>query len=356
MTCHGLDEQNPYAGPLGYAGVLLFFAISGFLITSRMLDEHELTGTLNLGKFYLRRAFRILPPALFFLLVSTVLGLLGVIPFNILNIAKALFFVRNYTYLDYADHSTWFSAHFWSLSVEEHFYLIWPTVLVLAGMKRARWVAPALATATIVWRGLDEHFEFVARTFHAPYLSDNWGRTDYLADVLLWGCTLAIWLGRRPWKLVLPKGTSTVVCWGLLGFIYVAFFTPYFPHSRNFVNLFMAMLVGCTVTDPGGLLGRILEWSPLRFIGRLSYSLYLWQQLFFHGAQAPRWFQQFPLNLVFIFAAACFSYYLVERPTVRLGHRFARPPKLGHPDDVRSPESGTAEMSVASPVGSEAGV
>ncbi len=340
MVCHGLDQKiYPAAEPLGYAGVLLFFAISGFLITSRMLDEHELTGTVSLGKFYVRRAFRILPPAIFFLLVISVLGVFKVIPFNFFNILKAFLFVRNYTFLNYADQSTWFSAHFWSLSVEEHFYLIWPTILVLAGLKRARWLAPALATATIIWRMLDSKYEFVANAFHANYLTDNWGRTDYLADVLLWGCTLAIWLGRMPWKPRLPRGTTTLMCAGIMALLYLAFFTPHFPHSRNFVNIFMALLVGCTVTDPGSILGRLLEWTPLRFIGRLSYSLYLWQQLFFHVDQEARWFQRFPLSVAFIFAAACFSYYLVERPTVRLGHRFARPPKLGHADDLRNGKS-----------------
>ena len=197
MFCHGLDQRtNPNAVPLGYAGVLLFFAISRFLITSRMLEEHMHAGTVSLRKFYLRRAFRILPPAMFFLAVITVLGLAGILPFSVSSILKALFFVRNYTFLDYSQPATWFSAHFWSLSVEEHFYLIWPTIFVLAGLKRARWVAPGLALITIVWRMLDEKHDFVAHIFHAPYLTSNWGRTDYLADVLLWGCALAIWLGQ----------------------------------------------------------------------------------------------------------------------------------------------------------------
>jgi peptidoglycan/LPS O-acetylase OafA/YrhL len=335
MFCHGLDQRtNPNAVPLGYAGVLLFFAISGFLITSRMLEEHMHAGTVSLRKFYLRRAFRILPPAMFFLAVITVLGLAGILPFSVSSILKALFFVRNYTFLDYSQPATWFSAHFWSLSVEEHFYLIWPTIFVLAGLKRARWVAPGLALITIVWRMLDEKHDFVAHIFHAPYLTSNWGRTDYLADVLLWGCALAIWLGRKPWKNLLPRGTTTLVCAGLIGFLYFSFFTSHISHARNFINLFMALLVGCTVTNPESILGRFLELAPLRFIGRLSYSLYLWQQLFFHVDREPLPFQRFPLSIVLIFACACFSYYFVERPAVRLGHRFTRRPKLEHADDL----------------------
>jgi len=127
LVCHGLDQrQHPFAEPLGSAGVLLFFSISGFLITRRMLDEESQTGAVSLRKFYLRRAFRILPPALFYLAAITFLGLMGVFPFSAEPILKALFFVRNYAYFDFAMPATWYSAHFWSLSVEEHFYLIWP--------------------------------------------------------------------------------------------------------------------------------------------------------------------------------------------------------------------------------------
>jgi peptidoglycan/LPS O-acetylase OafA/YrhL len=345
MLCHGLDQKvYPFAEALGYAGVLLFFAISGFLITSRMLEENRLTGTVSLSKFYIRRAFRILPPALFFLATIVVLGLAGVIPFSASSVLKALVFVRNYTFLDYSQPATWFSAHFWSLSVEEHFYLIWPAIFLFAGVKRLRWVAPGLAIATILWRVVDERYEFVVRVFHAPYLAGNWGRSDYLADVLLWGCTLAIWLGQKPWKSPLPRGTTTLVCAALIGFLYVSFFTSHISHARNFVNLFMALLVGCTVTDPGSVLGRFLEWAPLRYIGRLSYSLYLWQQLFFHVDREPFWFQRFPLSIVLIFGCACFSYYIVERPTVRLGHRFARPAKLGHADDLEPATPATVKV------------
>jgi peptidoglycan/LPS O-acetylase OafA/YrhL len=335
MFCHGLDDKvYPFALQLGYVGVLLFFAISGFLITSRMLEEERLTGTISLKKFYIRRSFRILPPAVFYLAVITVLGLIGIIPLYFGAILRALLFVRNYTYLDYANPGTWFSAHFWSLSVEEHFYLIWPTIFLIGGLKRARWLAPLLATITLLWRVIDSKYDFIAHAFHADYLSGAWGRTDYLADILLWGCTLAIWLGPRPWKSNLPKGTTTLAVLAMIGFIYLSLFTSHFTHARAVDNLFFALLVGATVTDPLSLFGRFLESAPMRHIGRLSYSLYLWQQLFFHVDREPLWFQRFPVNIVLIFACAYLSFYLVERPLLRLGHRFAKPPKLGHADDA----------------------
>jgi peptidoglycan/LPS O-acetylase OafA/YrhL len=82
------------------------------------------------------------------------------------------------------------------------------------------------------------------------------------------------------------------------------------------------ILIG-TVLNPGLLLSRILEASPLRWIGKISYSLYLWQQLFLGSVNHPPplgWLQEFPLNLVAVFACACASYYLLERPLVAIGH------------------------------------
>jgi peptidoglycan/LPS O-acetylase OafA/YrhL len=188
--------------------------------------------------------------------------------------------------------------------------------------------------ATILWRTVDEKYEFVIRIFHAPYLASNWGRTDYVADTLLWGCALAVWLGRRPWKTPLPRGTTTLVCAGLAGFVGVAWFTGRVSHAAIFVNLTMALLVGLTVVDPDSLVGRFLELPALRIVGRLSYSLYLWQQLFFHADHEGLWFQSFPLNIACIFICAGLSYYFIERPAIRLGHRIAGSPSVGHADDL----------------------
>ena len=341
LFCHGLDENRyPFAVALGYGGVLLFFSISGFLITSRLFDENEKTGRISFRNFYIRRAFRILPPAFFFLLTIAVLGLTHIIPFSLVEILKALFFVRNYAPMDFSRAATWYSAHFWSLSVEEHFYLLWPAILALAGIKRGRWVAPALALTTILWRSIDEKYGFVVHLFHAPYLAHSWSRTDYLADVLLWGCTLALWLGRKPWKPIFRQASSIV---GVALILLIGFTLFYGTgHGRSFMYLALALPVGCTATAPRSILGRILEFAPLRYIGKLSYSLYLWQQLFFHTGMEPLRFQRAPWNVVFIVACACISYYCVEKPIIRLGHALTKRPRSKRDVDLGAPKE-TAE-------------
>jgi peptidoglycan/LPS O-acetylase OafA/YrhL len=88
---------------------------------------------------------------------------------------------------------------------------------------------------------------------------------------------------------------------------------------------------------PASLSGRLLEWPPLRFIGRISYGLYLWQELFFSGHFAPEFhpfgpFSHAPLNFVAVFALATVSFFLVERPCMRLGHRLEPPAVEGRPE------------------------
>src|SRR5271168_4566722 len=158
LFCHARLPGDFLAGvsPYGALGVDLFFAISGFLITSRLIEERRIDGTISLKAFYVRRFFRIIPPAFAYLACAAVLGLaLGWIPMNFGQLAASACFYRNY-YSMGVEHS-WYTGHFWSLAVEEHFYLLWPALLVWAGVKRGRILAPALAFGVAIWRGLDSH-------------------------------------------------------------------------------------------------------------------------------------------------------------------------------------------------------
>ena len=162
LICHGLhfygppDLVAPRLRLLNYAlvrsgtfGVALFFAISGFLICSLLLAERENTGGISLRSFYTRRAFRILPPAFTYLLAMAVLAWFGLIHLQRGELASAAFFYSNY----WTDKS-WFTDHFWSLSLEEHFYFLWPGLLAFLGNKRAAICAVAVMIATPIIRPL----------------------------------------------------------------------------------------------------------------------------------------------------------------------------------------------------------
>jgi peptidoglycan/LPS O-acetylase OafA/YrhL len=132
----------------GGTGVFIFFVISGYLITSLLLREHEKRGSISLRGFYFRRAMRILPPLYVYVGVLLLLGLVDRLPVFRLDIVSALFFFH-----DYALSRMWPLEHFWSLSIEEQFYLIWPLLLLYCLRfpgPEGRWKASKIAIAIIL--------------------------------------------------------------------------------------------------------------------------------------------------------------------------------------------------------------
>ena len=138
---HALPN-TPHVSLLGALGVNIFFAISGYLICTLLLKEYERNGSISLGGFYTRRVFRILPPAMAYL---GVLLLLRLAPVS--DIARCLLFAANYSVL-----KSYYVGHFWSLSMEEHFYLFWPTALTLLRPRRAAIFAAVAIPVLLCWR------------------------------------------------------------------------------------------------------------------------------------------------------------------------------------------------------------
>jgi peptidoglycan/LPS O-acetylase OafA/YrhL len=174
----------------GPNGVSVFFAVSGFLICSRLLEEKQLTGTISLKGFYLRRACRILPAAFAYLAVVGALGVFGVLTVTPLEWASCFLFFRNYLSPDWI-RAGWggYTIHYWSLAVEEHFYLLWPALLAFFGRVRAGYVAAILAVTVAVWRWWDFHHHWMDR--YDPGLLFG-TRTDVRLDGLLLGCLAAL--------------------------------------------------------------------------------------------------------------------------------------------------------------------
>jgi peptidoglycan/LPS O-acetylase OafA/YrhL len=127
----------------GWAGVNLFFAISGLLICSRLLEEERLKGSISLHGFYVRRIFRILPPAWLFLIAVVILESTHFIVKSGNAVPAAFLMVTNfYLSIHHAPPEALFTAHFWSLSVEEHFYLLLPAVLIFFPRGELSWSGP----------------------------------------------------------------------------------------------------------------------------------------------------------------------------------------------------------------------
>ena len=268
----------------GYLGVDAFFAISGFLICTLLIREYDANQSINLRSFYIRRFFRIIPPYVAALAGICLVAWLGFIHLQSWEIPSCLLFLRNYEptvappggpYDPYG----FYTVHFWSLSLEEHFYLIWASLLALLKPRRAVKAALILAASVVLWRFVDGHYQIMHRLIPAAEMGT---RTDARLDALLWGCVAALLFPRiqsmfshRLWSWA----------WIPLSLYLVVLERYHLPLFQLQLALLFPCLLMSTVLFPRNALGRVLELSWVRWIGALSYSIYLWQQLFL---QPPR--------------------------------------------------------------------
>jgi peptidoglycan/LPS O-acetylase OafA/YrhL len=308
---------------LGTHGVNLFFAISGLLITSRLLEEWDSSGSVSLKRFYVRRAFRILPPALLYLSCVALLGALGLLPVVREELAAAAFFFRNYLPPILGAHGAgFFTSHYWSLGVEEHFYLFWPALLLFAGRKRVLPVATGIAVLIAVWRHVEAWREIMLYNAIQP---TYFARSDTRIDSIMWGVVAALAIARPEVRAVVERYLSTMVFLAVVA-LYLVITYRYGTRPTFWEASIVPVLIVGTVLRPRSVLGRVLEHPVMRWIGRLSYSLYLWEFFFVYYPGVPTtlgiW-QKFPVNLIAAVACATASYYLVERPLIRVGHRLA---------------------------------
>lgn len=294
-----LRYHSDVAGAFANLGVRIFFIISGYLITSLLLKEHEKTATIGLREFYVRRAYRILPAAIVFMLPVFVIFRHELRWYHM--IAAALYLAN----FDFGH--PWFLGHLWSLSVEEQFYFLWPGVLKRWFRHRVAILVGVVAFAPLYRVGC--HFVGLH------------GRADEtfpaVADILAVGCLLAILAGRMPrirahWAafLVLPVMMVPIYV-GMLRFhITPVLLFVLWPVMHGAI----ALLLLHVVERPYW----ILNWKPVAWLGKISYSLYLWQQLFVFGTHGRPWYFVF-----FAMGLASVSYYLVEQPVLRVREKRA---------------------------------
>jgi peptidoglycan/LPS O-acetylase OafA/YrhL len=325
LNWQGIGEFPPWVRLVivgsGGKGVQLFFAISGFLITSRLIEEWHRFGRISLKRFYVRRACRILPPAMTYLTIIGLLGLAGMVSLSKSPWFAAVFFFRNFWNGD-----SWLTVHFWSLSVEEQFYLIWPSILALLGLYRSKYAAASIILAVITWRWFAYYHAGAAMLFPG----DFWARSDICFDALLAGCLLALVLGSSDFEKWFSRHLTV---WAIAGIILLILATgghSHTPSGMTIQSLLMPFLIVATVLNPLTWLGRLLESRVFRWVGRLSYSLYIWQQVFL-GQKRLDWY---PLRLLALFVVAALSFYVIEKPMMRWGYRLAPPPSPGHNDLV----------------------
>jgi peptidoglycan/LPS O-acetylase OafA/YrhL len=317
LTWGGATGSEAGLARLGGIGVDLFFVISGFLITLLLLRERRKTGATSLRAFYVRRSFRILPAYLVFLLSVLILSGLGLVSMTGRDWAGALTYTTNFL-----PGTSWPVGHLWSLSVEEHFYLLWPLLLVVAGPRRAcvlaaGWLVLAPFVRLAIWRGCQG-------TLDIDYC------TPARIDTIAAGCLLAYLVDHtrgRGWLAPPSAGWAAglaVLCVGGLvvsnGVLSPVSGAYGITMRRTVDALSFAGLVWAGASQSGGALAGLLNATPLVWVGRLSYSLYLWQQPFLNP-HSDAWMCRWPVNLFLALGLALASFALVERPLLSLRER-----------------------------------
>jgi len=342
----------------GY-GVNVFFVLSGFLITTLLLEEHKRTGRIRLGLFWARRALRLFP-AIFVLAAAMFVYSLfdhsAITKQTVDGLPWVLLYVGNWA-IALGGHTLGLLFHTWSLAVEEQFYLLWPLVIVaIYRLRRPLPVLLAVALGGSVLSLVDRVLLHVTvangvRTYG----------TDYIADQLLIGCALAVLLA-----LLTPEGVLRLRRWlGALFPVAVVFLAAVavgivlpadaaervrrLPWALSLIGLTSAVVIGYLVLHRDSPAARLLSLPPLAYTGRISYGLYLWHIPVFrilnaHGG-IPEGLPLLGAKLVLTFGAAALSYRFVETPMLRLKNRF-RAPGAG---------LGVAPPSPASDINREAG-
>jgi peptidoglycan/LPS O-acetylase OafA/YrhL len=349
----------------GWMGVDVFFALSGFLITSLVLDELATTGRFSFLRFHVRRALR-LQPALWLFLAVWLISLVTLRNFYWFHTVPGfapnpgpptgLWVGARGVLSAMGEVNNWFSVrhvgmppigHLWSLSIEEQFYLVWPALLLVVARVRPQW----LLRATVAL-GVASVLDSLLQWNGGAGTDRIYFGTDTRAQAILAGCLVAqLWISGRLERVLASRAARRGLFACATGVLAaVAWFAEdrsAFRYRGGFTLVALAAAIVVAVLAVDGATGRrphpaapvpvgvrILSLRPLRYIGSRSYAIYLWNYVFatwFH----PLGSWSFVPGVVATLAAAELSWRLVERPTLALKSRWA--PRPGAAATPRSP-------------------
>jgi peptidoglycan/LPS O-acetylase OafA/YrhL len=308
-------------GVPGGFGVTVFFFLSGFLITTLLRAEYEKSGDISLRKFYLRRVYRILPPMYIVMALAYGLWLIDAQPGHPSGAAVVaqVAHLTNYFIIFASDsHIIPSTGLMWSLAVEEHFYLVYPVVLLLLfrhlSYRRIVQLLVAVCFVVMLWR--------TYMTTHAPGMGYyTYLATDARIDSLLYGCILGLWsnpavdtqrLPANPWLWtgVLVLALAVVI----ITFRYQD--PAYDGFTYSLQGLALLPFFYCAIRFSHWPAFRWLELRPVRAMGIISYTFYLSHLLILHVLRyvvphrRHEWVVALPLAIAFSAA----MYFVVERP------------------------------------------
>ncbi len=327
----GFHAHIPNMGG-GGLGVDIFFVLSGFLITTILIKELQNTGRINLRRFYIRRVLRLFPALV--LLITVFVAISAVQDeATFLHTVKAsvlvLTYVANWAMISNITEHIIFS-HTWSLSIEEQFYTLFPLVLVWV-LARLKWNHLPILLLVII--GTINIWRITLMAGGAPWYRIYYG-IDTRVDALLWGCWLGVTLAIAVKRTEFWEGWSRRAILPAIATLLLLTITADLNNATHMVVVFPAVAMLTTlilfylIIAPRGYVHRILEWAPLVAIGKVSYGLYLWHPPIYNLIRSvdisPRQILLYGTPLTI--AMTLLSYYLVEKPFLRLSARLATNP------------------------------
>lgn len=327
-----LNAHWGYFDPQGYLGIFanaslgvnIFFVISGYLITSLLLNEEEANSTISLKNFYIRRTIRIFPALYILLLFYFILQLLGIIYIEPMSWVTSITYTKYFPIENGTDVMT---NHLWSLSNEEHFYLLWPFVFKYL-KKQRKLIAFILVAIIPIFRILGYKYGYA--WFHVDSLFCR-------GDAIIWGCIIAIYqkeilafLKDHKWAryapfivfillLCIEKTTILYSNVSIIKRLHLGYFSLPFGGSLGTLTSVSIGLIILISSNFKSLWSGFLNLKFMDYIGKISYSLYLYQQIF-----ALYFKHKMNIGLAFLLSivAALASYYLIEKPFLKLKKRF----------------------------------
>lgn len=309
----------------GKLGVLIFFVLSGFLITTLILKEKISTNKISLKNFFIRRVLRIFPVAYLFLGTLLILNYYYDLGISKLNFIGAALYIINLTSIFRVDGLSWFVGHFWSLSVEEQFYLLFPALLKF---KFQLFFLTILMIVFLlpIFIGFQEAIPLLSSSiFH--------GLTHYPIKFqpIAVGCLFAILWFKYP-NFKFPRmGNNDLINLAGFAFIVLIRYDNFFSLKNILVGLITSFVIGLLIAiniiKSNGITFKFLNNKVITTIGIYSYSIYIWQQLFTaKDYKLPVIFTSPHLAIIGIAAASYLSYNYYEKYFIKLKSKFS--PKM----------------------------
>lgn len=294
----------------GDTGVLIFFTLSGFLITKILLSERKKFNKINFKFFFIRRILRLFPPLIIFYTLIAILTKLHLIETSFIGFLFSIFYAFNFIPREFMSGEI---EHTWSLAVEEQYYLIWPFVIHFFNKVHGAILIVILLTVCIAIHLMPEIL------VSQQYVLSRW----FIPAVgpILVGSMFAWILQEDAYQNILRN--NKILIWiGILCYLF-PLYTPILELSFLFQAIGVSIVLSWILYNQTSRLTSLLNLKLISFIGTISYGLYVYQGLFLRTAPSDNlWIQKFPQNIVLTFIAAILSYYILEKPILKFKQKF----------------------------------